>query len=119
MPPDCLSGNDMSFSEGGDLFALGVTLWEWLFGIKPYENPVIGDTAIIPEDMEDSIPDTIKAWLLKAVATEAESRFSNIEEMHKAFTKTAEDEKPAVEDKTPGIPLTEVISAGPSVSKMP
>ena len=117
VPPDCLSGTDMSFSEGGDLFALGVTLWEWLFGIKPYENPVIGDTAIIPEDMEDSIPDTIKAWLLKAVATEAESRFSNIEEMHKAFTKTAEDEKPAVEDKTPGIPLTEVISAGPSVQQ--
>ena len=117
VPPDCLSGTDMSFSEGGDLFALGVTLWEWVFGTKPYENPVIGDTAIIPEDMEDALPDSIKAWLLNAIASEAENRFSNIEDMQKAFTKTAEDNKPAVEDKAPSIPVTEVISAGPSVQQ--
>ena len=62
---------------------------------------MIGDTAIIPEDMEDALPDSIKAWLLNAIATEAENRFSNIEDMQKAFTKTAEDDKPAVEDKAP------------------
>lgn len=117
IPPDCLSGTDMSFSEGGDLFALGVTLWEWQFGIKPYDISAIGDTATIPEDLDTTLPDYLKTWLLRAVATEADERFSDIEEMQKAFIMKAADEKSFVKDKTPAIPATKVISAGPSVQQ--
>ena len=41
VPPDSIRGSDMQFSPSGDLFALGVTLWEWVFGKRPYENPVV------------------------------------------------------------------------------
>lgn len=92
VPPDCLSGADMSFSEDGDLFALGVTLWEWLFGCKPYENPSIGDMATIPVPSDIDLPDNIKRWLLKAVATEADNRFSTVDEMQQAFTTVAEED---------------------------
>ncbi len=90
VPPDCLSGTDMSFSENGDLFALGVTLWEWLFGCRPYENPSLGERALIPEASESCLPDYIKEWLVKAVATEASKRFLTIDDMQKAFTDTGE-----------------------------
>lgn len=91
IPPDCISGTDMIFSEAGDLYALGITLWEWLFGCKPYENASIGDKATIPHEKEESIPNNIKNWLIKAVSTEANNRFSTIDDMQQAFTKQLED----------------------------
>ncbi|NLK00733.1 MAG: protein kinase, partial [Clostridia bacterium] len=36
VPPDSIVGTDMKFSQDGDLYALGITLWEWIFGKKPY-----------------------------------------------------------------------------------
>ncbi len=103
VPPDCLSGTDMSFSEDGDLFALGVTLWEWLFGSKPYENPSIGDVATISEPTDTDLPEIIKKWLVKAVATEANNRFSTVNEMQLAFTMVAEDDSIIT-------PITQIIS---------
>ncbi|AFV11902.1 serine/threonine protein kinase [Thermacetogenium phaeum DSM 12270] len=99
VPPDSIRGTDMEFSVGGDLFALGVTLWEWLFGTKPYNNPVIGDKPQIPEALEDDIQRYIP-WLLKAVATQASERFATIKEMREAFiecSKLQEEIKPEVE----------------------
>lgn len=91
IPPDCISGTDMIFSEAGDLYALGITLWEWLFGCKPYKNASIGDKATIPPEKEESLPNNIKNWLIKAVSTEANDRFSTIDDMQQAFTKQLKD----------------------------
>lgn len=85
IPPDSILGTDMRFSQDGDLFALGVTLWEWFTGRKPYENPSVGMIPHLPEDMKDVTPGYLQAWLIKSVATEASNRFSSIEEMRDAF----------------------------------
>ena len=81
IPPDCIRGTDMLFSEDGDLFALGVTLWEWLTGERPYEQPAIGDTpdySVLPEEFRE--------WMVQAVATDKDNRFESIEYMRDAFT---------------------------------
>lgn len=89
VPPDSIRGTDMKFSQDGDLFALGVTLWEWLCGTKPYNNPAVGDSPQIPanlgEDFQEYVP-----WLMKAVATEEGKRFASIKEMRESFLKRKE-----------------------------
>lgn len=82
-PPDNVSDESMFFNQSGDLYALGITLWEWLFGTKPYDFPVIGQLPVIPED--NPLP-FLSDWLIKAVANEAEQRFSDIDEMETSFT---------------------------------
>lgn len=84
IPPDSLQGADRDFSPRSDLFALGVTLWEWLFRRLPYTSPSIGDNPVIPEDLpgfEDLYP-----WLKKAVSTKPSEGFASIAEMWDGFT---------------------------------
>ncbi|MCD5401678.1 protein kinase [candidate division NPL-UPA2 bacterium] len=98
VPPDSIIGTDMQFSQQGDVFALGVTLWEWLFGEKPYDSPVVGDIPDVPTTFDSSaIPENIYTCLARAVATEASKRFASISEMQKAFNRevTAETETAA------------------------
>lgn len=90
VPPDSIRGTDMQFSQDGDLFALGVTLWEWLFGVKPYKTPTIGESPELPDGLADNLPENIRSWLKKAVATEASQRFASIQEMKEAFLRRAE-----------------------------
>jgi serine/threonine protein kinase len=94
VPPDSIRGTDMQFSQSGDLFALGVTLWEWIVGCKPYDNPAIGDEPKTPENVCEEIRQCLP-WLIKAVNTEAHERFSTIEEMHDAFLKCDKEEASA------------------------
>lgn len=84
VPPDSMRGTDMQFSESVDLFALGVTLWEWLFGAKPYQSATIGDTPDMPEYISEEMRQYL-LWLQRAVATEGHERFSTIQEMYDAF----------------------------------
>lgn len=110
VPPDSIRGLDMEFSKSGDIFALGVTLWEWLFERKPYDNPAVGDVPIMPTSIDDCFKPYIP-WLLKAVATRAEKRFSGVGEMQDAFARchgqTSMDEKIAIT----GAPETTEITA--------
>jgi len=87
IPPDTIRGADRDFSPRGDLFALGVTLWEWLFGQKPYANPAVGDKPMLPEDLPEFRD--LYPWLLKAVATEPREGFATITEMWDMFVKGA------------------------------
>ena len=86
IPPDCIRGADMLFSADGDLFALGVTLWEWLLGNRPYEQPVIGETPDYGPETWSRLPDELREWMIQAVATDKDSRFESIEHMREAFT---------------------------------
>lgn len=96
IPPDCISGTDMLFSEDGDLFALGVTLWEWLTGIRPYEQPAIGDTPDYNPELLNILSDELYQWMLKAVATDNDSRFDSIEHMRNAFIGNKDTERETV-----------------------
>lgn len=95
IPPDSIIGTDMIFSQSNDLFALGVTLWEWIFGKKPYENPAIGDKINIPAG-KNVLTEHLNNWLLKAVATKAENRFKTITEMRNYFIEGAAIEEESV-----------------------
>lgn len=117
VPPDSLSGADMSFSEDGDLFALGVTLWEWLFGIRPYENPSIGDMVAIPEISDSDLPENIRNWIVKAISTESDSRFSTVDEMQRAFTMIMEEEPTEIMPTIPEKP--DAVITGINISARP
>lgn len=98
VPPDSIRGSDMQFSPSGDLFALGVTLWEWVFGKRPYENPVVGAAAQLPDGIDPDLEPYL-AWLQKAVATEADKRFASISELKEAFIKCgSRDEENVAEE---------------------
>jgi serine/threonine protein kinase len=99
IPPDSILGVDMKFSHDGDLYSLGVTLWEWLFGSQPYKNPVIGAVPKLPEDVHIDLPEHIKQWFLKAVATDASVRFMAIENMIEAFKPTVDEEESTETEK--------------------
>jgi serine/threonine protein kinase len=85
VPPDSILGADMRYAQDSDLFSLGVTLWEWFFGTQPYSSPAIGDEPQITEEQKNLLPDEYLEWLLRAVGTEADKRFSSVEEMYSAF----------------------------------
>ncbi len=85
VPPDRILDDQMQFAADGDLFALGVTLWEWLFGAKPYGNPAVGDTPATPELPSPEMPDGWVPWLRRAVATGEAERYASIEAMSQAF----------------------------------
>ncbi len=70
--PDLCLGQDRKYCEDGDLYALGVTLREWLCG---------------QQLIEDNVPISILLWLKKATAQESRKRFSSADEMRDALTK--------------------------------
>ena len=97
IPPDSLSGADMQFSEDGDLFALGITLWEWLCGQRPYDQMVIGAKPCFSSDCLARVPINLQECLMKAIALERENRFLKVEDMIEVFRGTKEIEKPDIQ----------------------
>ena len=72
MAPDLCLGQDRKYCEDGDLYALGVTLREWLCGRQL---------------IEDNVPIAILEWLKRATAQESRKRFLSVAEMRDALTK--------------------------------
>ena len=70
--PDLCLGQDRKYCEDGDLYALGVTLREWLCGRQL---------------IEDNVPIAILEWLKRATAQESRKRFLSVAEMRDALTK--------------------------------
>ena len=78
--PDLQLGQDRKYCEDGDLYALGVTLFEWFFGQKPQEltlSPV-------------GIQSNLLEWLKRATAQESSERFSSAKEMRDALERALE-----------------------------
>ena len=105
IPPDSLSGADMQFSEDGDLFALGITLWEWLCGQRPYDQMTIGEKPCFSPDCLARVPINLQECLMKAITLERENRFLKVEDMIEAFSGIREVEKPDIPD-TPDTQIT-------------
>ncbi|MGI6156826.1 MAG: protein kinase domain-containing protein, partial [Enterococcus lemanii] len=116
IPPDSLSGADMQFSKDGDLFALGITLWEWLCGQRPYHQMTLGEKPCFSPDCLARVPINLQECLMKAIALERENRFLKAEDMIEAFSGIREVEKPDTPDtqinvhevsETLGIPVSD------------
>lgn len=73
--PDLRLGQDRKYSEDGDLFAVAVTLHEWLLGCWPSQR----DTGKV------SVPLAIVAWLDRGSASEASQRFVSAKEMRESL----------------------------------
>ncbi len=83
--PDLVQGLDLQFCESGDLFALGISLFEWAFGKRPYKTLHVGAQPEIPLGAENSLSESLIHWLLKAIQTSSEERFSDVQSMALAF----------------------------------
>jgi serine/threonine protein kinase len=98
IPPDSIKGADRQFTEDSDLFALGISLWEWLCGQLPYEQLTVGEQPCINPDCFTKIPANMQKFLLKAIALNRENRFHNVEQMLAAFRDTKEVEVQEIEE---------------------
>ena len=107
VPPDTLSGEDREYSVQSDLFGLGITLFEWFFGRRPYDRLTVGAEPVDMQGLRADIKPLHQKWFLQAIATQAEKRFSTAVEMIKSLQKAfsprdevAEVEKDVIVDKT-------------------
>ena len=108
VPPDMISGEDREYCVQGDLFGLGVTLFEWFFGRKPYETLIIGEAPVDMQNLRPDISPELRDWFARAVASQAENRFSKAVEMRDSLQKAIE---------TPAAPeLPEIIRSEEEIS---
>ncbi|MGM0608250.1 MAG: NERD domain-containing protein kinase family protein [Candidatus Muiribacteriota bacterium] len=85
VPPDNVSDSDRDFCEDGDLFALGVTLFEYFFGKKPYKHLSAGAEVADINNLRDDLTKDLKQWFFQAVNTKFQFRFSSAQEMEDEF----------------------------------
>ena len=109
--PDLLKKIDFEFCESGDLFALGVTLFEWLCGCSPYDGiPSLKNKPKKINDLrKDEIPLPLIQWLDQAIQPKRGSRFEDILVMQEAFDAVWEPAEETEEDTTPPEPEPQYI----------
>jgi serine/threonine protein kinase len=96
--PDLLQGVDFEFCQSGDLFALGMTLCEWLCGHRPYTGtPSVAEIPRSIAEFRNDVPEALTTWLLKSVQPLQEDRFEDIQHMITAFERIWADEEHAEE----------------------
>lgn len=84
--PDLIEGVDLDYKESGDLFALGITLFEWLCGQQPYDEiPSITSAPKTASVLRLDVPPKLNDWLYTAVQPAEGTRFRTVEEMKQAF----------------------------------
>lgn len=104
--PDLAKGPDLHFCESGDLFALGVSLFEWAFGKRPYSTVYVGAEPKIPSEGTMGLRETLLNWLRKAVQTSSEERFPDARTMTECFREAVSEVKDQ-EEITPGEAIDE------------
>jgi len=97
--PDLQIGKDRKYSVDGDLYGLGVALYEWLFGNRPEQRGVA----------REDIPSGIIEWLLKACASGGEQRFRSALDMRRALEAAATEEQPPPTPDHVEVPVAEVL----------
>ncbi|MDY0222148.1 MAG: protein kinase [Desulfobacterium sp.] len=80
--PDSILGEDRNYSIQGDLFGLGVTLFEWFFGKKPYDRLILDAKVVDMHSLRLGLESSLEQWFLKAVAVKAEDRFESAAQMY-------------------------------------
>lgn len=90
VPTDLMAGQDRNYTADGDLYALCVTLHEWLLGCRPGE-------------FQNSLPDELTSlvgWLALGCQTDSEHRYSTVDKMFVALEAVSRGEhKKSSEEK--------------------
>ncbi len=84
--PDLFQDADYDFCESSDLFALAVTVFEWLCGQRPYGG--IPDTTSVPDSVliyHENVPSKLVQWFVQGVSPHRHARFATINAMQTAF----------------------------------
>ena len=79
--PDLQRGTDRDYCIGGDLYAVGATLFEWEFGCLPKDEELELDSSSLWADVNPQL----RAWFRKALAKNAQERFQDAREMKISF----------------------------------
>lgn len=80
--PDSISGEDRKYSIQGDLFGLGITLFEWFFGRKPYDSLSMVAMPVDMNSLRPGLEPDLGRWFVKAVAVNAADRYESAAQMH-------------------------------------
>ena len=105
--PDLLRKVDFEFCESGDLFALAVTLFEWLCGIRPYDGVASSEATPKPAcNFIADLPEKLNDWLDQAVQPKRTSRFAKIDDMQEAFENiwAVEEQEEVIESELISLP---------------
>ena len=104
--PDLRLGCDFNHCPGGDCFALGVTLFEWYFGVYPFVQLVCGATIADVSLRRENINPGLMNWFKVALETDADKRFASAQEMLDDLlaASTEPEEQPAPEPKVEKAP---------------
>jgi len=82
--PDLRLGKDRKYSADGDLYALSISLHEWLLGSKLLENA----------EKNEVIPAPILKWLLRGCSSDASSRYASVQEMRETLQNAVASPEP-------------------------
>jgi serine/threonine protein kinase len=89
LAPDLISDNyKVNWDLSADTFALGVTLYELIckqYPWHPSKMPFASKAPNNPKEIEPRISDEFAAFLLKAIGTNSNDRFSSAQEMYNAL----------------------------------
>ncbi|MBU4270786.1 MAG: protein kinase [Planctomycetes bacterium] len=103
--PDLRLGQDRKYCEDGDLYALAVTLHEWLVGCRPGEA----------EDAVPGVSPAVMEWLQKGSSSDAVQRFASATEMRHSLQAALAQKEPVTVTVVPEVVVTAAdISAEPS-----
>jgi serine/threonine protein kinase len=93
MAPEQYNGHPCFAS---DQYALGVVLYEWICGVRPFHGPAIGlalqHMNTPPPRLRDHLPElseAVECVILKALAKAPEDRFGHMQEMASALREAA------------------------------
>jgi serine/threonine-protein kinase len=88
-PPEQINGHYESINQTSDIYAAGITFYELLSGVLPFNNPNVNELmrmqindAIPPNPM---IPKQLFKIIKKATAKEQSKRFQSAEEFNSAI----------------------------------
>jgi len=108
--PDLRLGEDRSYCEEGDLFGLGVTLFEWFFGERPDDISRQGRTLEDAARGREGLTPSLAEWLMKAVADDSPTRFHAAREMREALEAAIGEQDPSQEDPEAEAPQAEELT---------
>ncbi len=94
LAPDLLDGHNINWDFSADTFALGITLYELVTKHYPWPQfriPSISKAPTNPKELNTRISNDFSEFLLKAIGTKRDSRFTNAKEMLESLQEIGED----------------------------